>query len=144
MEMTCQGSFTGGHLVVPDQQLTIQFLPGDVIFLRSSLIPYIITPCIGERSSLVFFSPSRPAMKVQSTHKPGKTILETLIDQPVLRQWEKGKLEAQKKQLSKGLKPYPTNESDLTERKLKSAEMRKRKYVRYAEGQVEKEEMDEG
>jgi len=54
--MCCFGNFTGGELVFPDLGIKIPYVPGDVIFFRSSVLEHFVAPFKGERSVLVFFT----------------------------------------------------------------------------------------
>lgn len=64
--MTCEGAFTGGELCLPDQDVKIRFLPGDVVSFRSSVMSHFVhSNTIGPRSSLVF-SHSSPAQRTQN------------------------------------------------------------------------------
>ena len=55
--MTCVGNFVGGELHLPDFEMSLRFLPGDVVFLREG-IRCLIVPVTGDRRSLLFFSSS--------------------------------------------------------------------------------------
>ena len=52
----CWGQFTGGNLVIPALTQGFEFQPGDVVIFRSCLLEHYITPFVGDRSSIVFFS----------------------------------------------------------------------------------------
>ena len=54
--MVYWGNFDGGHLVLPDLQVKLDFKPGDIIFFRSRLLEHFVTDFQGERSSMVFFT----------------------------------------------------------------------------------------
>jgi predicted 2-oxoglutarate/Fe(II)-dependent dioxygenase YbiX len=66
--MTCLGGFTGGELCLPDLDVKLRFLPGDVIMFRSAVLQHFIRATIGERSSCVFFSYTDPHSIKQNTH----------------------------------------------------------------------------
>jgi hypothetical protein len=42
--IACFGSFTGGEFVVPGLKVKFPFQPGDVIFIKSSLLTHFVTP----------------------------------------------------------------------------------------------------
>lgn len=64
--MTCEGNFTGGLLVVPELGVKINFRPGDVIFLRASMLEHYLEDWEGRRSSLVFLTHADVAKSLES------------------------------------------------------------------------------
>lgn len=54
--MTCVGDFEDGLLVLPELNIKLEYLPGDVVFMRSSLVEHYISDYSGHRTSMVFFT----------------------------------------------------------------------------------------
>lgn len=53
---TVIGTFSGGHLVVPELEIKIQIEPGDILFFKSALLIHFVEEYVGKRSSMVFFT----------------------------------------------------------------------------------------
>lgn len=54
--MLCTGEFEGGLLVLPELGIKLNYRPGDVVFMRSSLVEHFISDYCGQRTSMVFFT----------------------------------------------------------------------------------------
>ncbi|KAK0122410.1 hypothetical protein ONS95_010649 [Cadophora gregata] len=152
--MTCTGAFTGGELCLPDLDLKLRFLPGDVIFFRGCALQHFINTTVGERSSLVFFShsgpnskeggskhvtydyPSFPSPKEPSGPRSSGNI--NAVAPPMLSRRHTQRI---KKRVFSHLPKYPTTKADLTEQKLKRARQRKKRFEGYAKEEFERGSM---
>ena len=144
--MACTGSFTGGELCLLDLELKLRFLPGDVVFFRSCVLQHFVRQTIGERSSLVFFSHSSPRTISQNVRymAANDPIVEWARQKRVSVEGKKQKMEDRKKAFAH-LPPYTTVEADLTERNLRHARARKKRFLRHArtalhKGDISKEQ----
>lgn len=140
--MTCVGSFTGGELCLPDLDVNITFLPGDVIFFRSSLLEHFVRKYVGTRSSLIFFSQTDPKIPLTQNARfteQGSKEWERIAAH---RKAEIAEEERRKEKMKEfvGLEPYPTKESDLSPYKMQMARRRKLRFVRFATREAEKGE----
>ena len=55
---TCFGRFTGADICLPTLDHRLRFLPGDAMILNAAICEHCVTPFIGERTSIVWFSKS--------------------------------------------------------------------------------------
>ncbi|PVH80933.1 hypothetical protein DL98DRAFT_654382 [Cadophora sp. DSE1049] len=143
--MTCTGAFTGGELCLPDLNLKLRFLPGDVIFFRSCALQHFINTTTGERSSLVFFSHSGVTSKDGGSARVTNDYVSCLSEKeqsssgsPVNGNiaapttLSRRHSQALKKRIFSHLPKYPTTRADLTEQKLKRARQRKKRFESFA------------
>ncbi|KAE8440977.1 hypothetical protein EG329_006140 [Mollisiaceae sp. DMI_Dod_QoI] len=131
--MTCVGAFTDGELCLPDLNLKVRFLPGDLIFFRIAVLQHFIRATVGERSSVLFFSHSGPrnisqnARYMSEDDERYQAAIDSKLDNFQKRQDKEDRIRAHA-----DLPPYPTIESDLTESKLVKASRRKKRFVKHA------------
>lgn len=140
--MTCVGSFTGGELCLPDLDVNITFLPGDVIFFRSSLLEHFVRKFVGMRSSLIFFSQTDPKIPLTQNARfiePGSEEWERIATHRAAEIAEEQRRSEKLKEFQ-NLEPYPTKASDLSPYKLQMARRRKQRFVGFARREAEKGE----
>jgi hypothetical protein len=160
MAMTCVGAFLGGDLCLPDLDISLRLLPGDVVFLLSGILDYFISPIVGERKALMFFSHDMPNAVIlaresfKGISKEGAGLKRASVKASVWDErsqrfrfveegpWGPPRVEAGvmvnwgKNTPDMALPPYPTQEEDLTPEQLFKAQRRKNKFLCFARSEV--------
>lgn len=60
------GDYQGGELWLPDINTRIKYRPGSLIIMPAVLLQHSIGECVGNRSSLVYYSRSSAETLVQN------------------------------------------------------------------------------